>query len=99
MKQDDLSARVTQLESQVQLLAQLHTKLSGQVTGALAAIRALVITHPDLGDCTSEVQHQLEALQSTTLTMPIADATIEGVEQARRQIFPSARDLQRRSGQ
>lgn len=95
MEMEELFERVSTLESQVLMLREMQIRQSGELLGATAGIRVLLMAHPDLNAAREELLHQLELLQSVGLGESIADAVLDGVERARRQMLPTAHDVQR----
>ena len=72
--------------------------LQGQLLATQAALRAVLMAHPHPVQAIEAAHAEVEKMAALALGRALSDATVSGIEQARKVIFPSARDLQGRSG-
>lgn len=72
-------------------------KIEGELFATQAAIRALLISHPERNEAIAAVHLQLEKLTALATARPIPDAFLDGIARARRNIFPNANDAQQAS--
>lgn len=68
-------------------------EIEGELFATQAAIRALLISHPARHEAVAAVHLQLEKLTAKAIARPTADAFLDGIARARKNIFPSASDL------
>jgi hypothetical protein len=72
--------------------------LQGQLLATQAIVRSLLMSHPDPLRAIEAAHAEAERMASLALGRALSDATISGIEQARKVNFPSARAAQAQSG-
>ena len=69
--------------------------IEGQLFATQAAIRALLISHPERIEAVAAVHFQLERLSALATARPTPEAFLDGIARARKNIFPNANDIAR----
>lgn len=70
-------------------------QLRGQLLATQAAIRALVLSHPDPAAAAVAVSRELNRLEAVALGKMTSEATIAGIAHAKTVLLPSASDQER----
>ncbi|CAM3348205.1 hypothetical protein [Polaromonas hydrogenivorans] len=73
-------------------------EIEGELFATQAAIRALLISHPERSEAVAAVHLQLEKLTALATARPIPDAFLDGIARAKKKIFPNTNDAQQTSG-
>lgn len=68
-------------------------RMEGELFATQAAIRALLISHPERSEAIAAVHLQLEKLTAIASARLIPDAFLDGIARARKNIFPNANDI------
>jgi hypothetical protein len=75
-------------------LKKLMADLGGRTAANHAAIRGLLLSHPDRGAAQQAVAHELELIAAPALAMTVSDAWLRGFEAGRRALMPPTQDGQ-----
>lgn len=67
--------------------------IRGELIATQAAVRGLLLSHPNPQAATATVVTQLEEHLSTMLHSGLPDKMVDGFQRARKTIFPTARNL------
>jgi hypothetical protein len=82
-------------KKQVELLQKSLIEANGQLIALGAAIRALLLSHPDRDVAISAMSAELLRWEAIALNSEIPDAALKGFERAKHTIFPTDGDLER----
>jgi hypothetical protein len=81
------------LNAQIQALAHLVTTIQGELLGTQAAVRALILAHPDPLAAQRAAIEQIERLLAAALPSKLDDAFVAGIDKSKQRLLPSKKDL------
>jgi len=81
--------------AQLNALAQKLTESNGQVIALGAAIRALLLTHPNRDRALDVVSAELTRWEAFGLNSNVPDGVLTGFERAKHVLLPTDEDLER----